>query len=188
MSQEMMPSLLRKFLMEQPCGDGRQAEFAPEQLRPLFGAQARKPLVLADTAKLNKPDESPNEVAPRNEVDIGSLRPWRIVLTIKHVPVKMIFDLGKPLVVGRFLATNGAPHGIDLTPFNAMERGVSRQHLLFQREGEQVVVIDNNSTNGTTLNGELLTPHQPYPVSHGDRLLLGNLEMQIDMLINPLDS
>jgi hypothetical protein len=143
---------------------------------------------MGDTARLNKTHEnySPDSVGQDAEVTIGSLRPWRIALAIKHVPVRLVFDLAKPLVIGRFDVGSSVPD-IDLTPFDADELGVSRQHLLIKWEGESVVIIDNNSSNGTALNGKGVMPRLPYPVYHGDRLTLGALEMQIELLINPLE-
>jgi pSer/pThr/pTyr-binding forkhead associated (FHA) protein len=102
------------------------------------------------------------------------------------VPVRLVFDLAKPLVIGRFYPGSAVPD-IDLAPFNADELGVSREHLLIKWEGESVVIVDNNSSNGTALNGKAVMPRLPYSVYHGDRLALGALEMQIEMLIDPLE-
>lgn len=49
-------------------------------------------------------------------------------------------------------------------------RGVSRFHAQLRREGEQWILEDLGSTNGTVLNGSLLS--EPKPLSAGDVFLL----------------
>jgi hypothetical protein len=143
---------------------------------------------MRDTARLDKAhgNDRPGPAAQDADVTIGCLRPWRIALSIKHVPVRLVFDLEKTLVIGRFYPGSPVPD-IDLAPFDADELGVSREHLLIRCEGESVVIVDNNSSNGTVLNGKRVLPHLPYSVYHGDQLVLGALEMQVEMLIDPLE-
>jgi DNA-binding winged helix-turn-helix (wHTH) protein len=47
---------------------------------------------------------------------------------------------------------------------------VSRQHARLILEHEQLVIIDLNSTNGTYVNGERLTPGQPRRLRAGDKI------------------
>jgi pSer/pThr/pTyr-binding forkhead associated (FHA) protein len=42
-----------------------------------------------------------------------------------------------------------------------------------------VHVLDLSSVNGTFLNGQRLTPEVPYPVRTGDKLRLGNFNIQL---------
>jgi hypothetical protein len=74
---------------------------------------------MRDTARLNKThDDLPGPAGQDGDATIGCLRPWRIALSIKHVPVKLVFDLAKPLVIGRFHPGSPVPD-IDLAPFGA---------------------------------------------------------------------
>jgi pSer/pThr/pTyr-binding forkhead associated (FHA) protein len=68
---------------------------------------------------------------------------------------------------------------IDLAAFRAYENGVSRLHISINLSKQEAVVIDLGSANGTRLNGEKLPPHRPYPVKHGDILVLGKLRIQL---------
>lgn len=129
-------------------------------------------------------DTSETRVEP---VDLGMVRPWRIALIIKPMQVQLIVDLIDTQVVGRYVADGEPPPDIDLRPFDGEKLGVSRRHLLMKLEGDTVVVIDNRSSNGTTLNGRRLTAGEAYPVRHGDDLMLGALKMEIALLINPLE-
>lgn len=55
------------------------------------------------------------------------------------------------------------------------DSGLSRQHLVFEREGDAWVVRDAGSKNGTLFNGERLTG--PRRMKPGDRVLAGHLSI-----------
>jgi pSer/pThr/pTyr-binding forkhead associated (FHA) protein len=57
--------------------------------------------------------------------------------------------------------------------------GVSRLHASVRLDGQQVLVTDLGSVNGTRLNGQKIPPHKPCALSHGDILTLGKLKLQI---------
>ena len=68
-------------------------------------------------------------------------------------------DFSKPeLTVGRV-------QGNDIV---LSKRNVSKQHARLTLKGEQAVVADLNSTNGTLLNGRQLAAHQRVQLTHGD--------------------
>jgi len=118
-------------------------------------------------------------------IDIGMPRPWRISLRLMHLQTELIFDLTSQIVIGRANPDGGFFPDVDLGPFGGGDLGVSREHLFFRLDGERVVVEDNESANGTKLNGEWMKPHQPYPLRHGDELMLGLMKIQVELLINP---
>jgi pSer/pThr/pTyr-binding forkhead associated (FHA) protein len=64
---------------------------------------------------------------------------------------------------------------IDLAPYHARERGVSRRHAVLVCYKDLLHVIDLQSANGTFLNGARLIAEQPYPLQEGDELHLANL-------------
>lgn len=51
--------------------------------------------------------------------------------------------------------------------------GLSRLHATIHREGEKVWILDENSTNGTFVNGEKVPP-SGTPLYHGDRVKIGH--------------
>lgn len=67
----------------------------------------------------------------------------------------------------------------DLQAYNAAEQGVSRRHAVMQTNTNLVFITDVGSANGTFINGQRLTPDQPYTLKSGDELRLGHLVMQI---------
>lgn len=52
---------------------------------------------------------------------------------------------------------------------------VSGHHLQLNLQGEQVMVVDLNSTNGTQLNGRRIPPNSPQAARAGDVLRIGDL-------------
>jgi hypothetical protein len=68
---------------------------------------------------------------------------------------------------------------IDLSPYRAYEKGVSRLHASLRIATGQVLVTDLGSVNGTRVNGKKILPNQPQPIYNGDILTLGKLKVQI---------
>lgn len=87
------------------------------------------------------------------------------------------FDVGGSLVVedGDALGTELRQHLHDNGVDTQEAMRISRQHVLFKQQGEDVHVVDLESTNGTVLNGERLDPNREYPVADGDTLELGDV-------------
>ena len=137
------------------------------------------------TGRLEARDYDVTSPKPES-LDIGINPPWRIALIIQSVQVELIIDLERILVIGRAALDSPVQLDIDLGPFEAEKLGVSRRHLSLGREGSNVVIVDNRSSNGTILNGQKLTPNQSYVVHHGDELMLGLLKIKIAFLIHPL--
>ncbi len=77
------------------------------------------------------------------------------------------------LVIGR--GDDADPVDIDLTPFNALESGVSRQHAHLIRKPDGIYLTDQNSKNGTYINGFQLTSGEPYRLRHDDEITFGQL-------------
>jgi hypothetical protein len=83
-----------------------------------------------------------------------------------------------PMVLGRGLSPDLSKM-LDLTDFQALQYGVSRQHCKLERRGIRLYAADLGSTNGTYLNGKRLLPFQDQMVGHGDRLILGALHVVV---------
>ncbi len=58
------------------------------------------------------------------------------------------------------------------------DSGLSRQHTLFEREGDAWTIVDLGSKNGTTLNGQPLTAKTP--LKSGDRIMAGHMIVIVD--------
>jgi hypothetical protein len=77
--------------------------------------------------------------------------------------------------------TEGQPilPDIDLSPYEAYSRGVSRLHAALKVVNKRVVIIDLGSSNGTRVNGQKIVPNVDYPLNNGDVIALGRLRIQI---------
>ncbi len=90
-----------------------------------------------------------------------------------------------PIVAGdRFMLGRGDDEqqlspDVDLTPYGALDLGVSRLHLSIRREAGHVMIGDLESSNGTFLNGRRLKPNTDEILHHGDFLVVGKLRIQV---------
>ncbi len=58
---------------------------------------------------------------------------------------------------------------------------VSGKHMAISCEGDQVLVTDLGSSNGTKLNGTKIAANQPMPLHDGDELMLGRTVMNVSI-------
>ncbi|MCA1223124.1 FHA domain-containing protein, partial [Streptomyces sp. 8L] len=88
----------------------------------------------------------------------------------QHMPLT-----GNQVTIGRRRHSTGESPDIDLS-VPPEDPGVSHQHaLLVQQPDGGWAVVDQNSTNGTTLNGgeDPIQPYVPVPLGDGDRVHVG---------------
>lgn len=57
-----------------------------------------------------------------------------------------------------------------------LQEGISRVHALIVKEGENCIIEDLNSTNGTWINGKPLEPRTRYVLKQGDKVRFAGLE------------
>lgn len=65
----------------------------------------------------------------------------------------------------------------ELADYCIENRHVSRLHCKVIKEDFKYSLVDLNSTNGTIINGIPLTPLQPYPITDGAELIIGEVQM-----------
>jgi pSer/pThr/pTyr-binding forkhead associated (FHA) protein len=98
-----------------------------------------------------------------------------ITLRIRDAQTPIKIDTSRRLILGRVNNRNPRRPDVDLTAYRAFEKGVSCNHAILHREGEYLMLSDLGSTNGTFVNGQRLTPHEPHVIKNGDQIRLGNL-------------
>ncbi|MCJ0870856.1 FHA domain-containing protein [Streptomyces sp. AP-93] len=88
----------------------------------------------------------------------------------QHLPLS-----GGQITIGRRRASTGESPDIDLS-VPPEDPGVSHQHaVLVQQPDGSWAVVDQNSTNGTTINDgeDSIQPYVPVPLADGDRVHVG---------------
>lgn len=116
--------------------------------------------------------------SPR-ELDTGRLAgKTEIVIMIGEDVKQFPLTEGAPWLLGRFDQTDH-PNQIDLNPYGARQKGVSRLHLQLHVQDELLYATDLNSSNGTYLNDIRLVPNKATFVPNGAILLLGVFPIQI---------
>lgn len=102
-----------------------------------------------------------------------------IIVRVRDVPEPIILTPTKETVLGRADMSNPRQPDLDLTPFGALEMGVSRIHAIISRSEDTLTLVDMGSANGTHLNGQRLVPDQPRLLRDGDEIRLGKLVVHV---------
>lgn len=89
------------------------------------------------------------------------------------------FDPPSVSFLGRFDSETPNVLNIDLTPYQARSKGVSRLHAVLHRTDYNLTIEDARSYNGTYLNGVRLIPYRTHLLRNGDELMLATLLVQI---------
>ncbi len=74
---------------------------------------------------------------------------------------------------------------LDLEPYAAQSMGVSREHVMLRPTKTHLYVIDQGSTNGTTVNGTLCSRGIAIGLKNDDMLSLGNMLLVVHILSKP---
>lgn len=88
-------------------------------------------------------------------------------------------DAAQLIRIGRADPDNQYWPELDLTDDGGVDMGVSRRHALIRKENEGLVLIDQNSVNGTWVDEERLVPDRPYPLRHATKVRFGRLSVQL---------
>ena len=105
---------------------------------------------------------------------------WRVTFHLTGMPSGSVaLDVWRVTVLGRADPMSAFRPDLDYSRFGAMRYGVSRRHALVRPNGDSLYIVDQNSTNGTWVNGQRLTPGQSFPLADGDVIELGALRMTL---------
>ena len=89
------------------------------------------------------------------------------------------YDSIVEITIGRRDPNTGKKPDVDLEPFDALNKGVSRIHASIVRREGSLTLIDQGTPNGTFLNGQKLVPRQPRILRDGDDIRLGHLVVRV---------
>lgn len=82
-------------------------------------------------------------------------------------------------LLGRFSKSKPGSNHIDLDPFGARDKGVSRIHAQIHMANNRLYITDMESTNGTYVDGTQIAPNQQHQLRQGSNLILGRMNIQI---------
>lgn len=87
------------------------------------------------------------------------------------------------MVIGR--GGPGSPVDLDLSPFGAIEKGVSRRHAKISAQDGHLYLADMGAANGTTLNDQRLDVNRLYHLNNQDQIMLGALRLTVRIVNRP---
>jgi hypothetical protein len=102
-----------------------------------------------------------------------------LLLIVRGMIERVMLYEGGDVKLGRFEPATRQANELDLTPYGAMDRGVSRFHARIHFENNHLYITDNKSTNGTYLANVKLAPNVATILRKGDELILGRLNIQV---------
>lgn len=94
----------------------------------------------------------------------------RLVSINKSEPFEILLDKSE-MVIGK-----KAEFADKVITFNKM---ISRKHCRIVKRNNEFYIADENSVNGTYVNGKRLAPKQLYPIKKGDTICLANSNFQV---------
>jgi CheY-like chemotaxis protein/pSer/pThr/pTyr-binding forkhead associated (FHA) protein len=97
----------------------------------------------------------------------------------------LTFRVDDRVMIGRNVAGEAARVQVDLSPYDAEQLGVSRQHVQLAAEADRLMVVDQSSGNGSFLNNNRLKAGEGYRLNHGDTLMLGRMRIEVAILLAP---
>lgn len=135
---------------------------------------------LSATLPTRQFDQMPNELSAK--ATWGTARFGQnstVLIHVRDASEPIILSPARRTVLGRADTSSTDQPDLDLTPFGALEKGVSRIHAAVERSEDTLTLVDMGSSNGTHLNGQRLGPDQPRVLRDGDEIRLGKLVAHI---------
>ncbi len=109
---------------------------------------------------------------------------WRIELHGLPGGKPIGLDILGDVVIGRGANFAKAPD-LDLTPYGALDSGVSRHHVVLKPTPQSLYLLDLNSMNGTQYNGMPVKPGMARSLMNNDVIMLGTLRFQVRIVESP---
>lgn len=111
--------------------------------------------------------------------------PWVVEFRVVGTASTLNARVNETMTLGRGDVQTGTKPEVDLTPFDAFAKGVSRKHAIITIKDQRLMIQDLHSTNGTRLNNVLCKPGEEYRLRHGNEIMLGTLRLQVSFAVVP---
>jgi DNA-binding response OmpR family regulator len=156
-----------------------------------------KELVRVIGALIHRQESEKVQGAGTRMLEGGSVFDSKLNLTVPTHSTLVLFIEGErdpislvvtsQIVLGR--GTGTTTQTIDLDPFGAYDRGVSRTHAAVKKLSNGTFTVeDAGSSNGTFVNSHRLGKGEVAPLEYGDELRLGQMRIMVYMLIERASS
>lgn len=100
-------------------------------------------------------------------------------LEIEGAPTPIMVHPKIETSLGRRDPATGTMPDVDLSTYAGYRLGVSRKHAIIRLKNRQLELYDLGSSNGTSVNGTRLVPHQAQVLRDGDEVMLGKMTMRL---------
>ena len=100
-------------------------------------------------------------------------------LEIEGAPTPIMLHPKFETSLGRRDPATGTIPDVDLSAYAGYRLGVSRKHAVIRLKNRQLEIYDLGSSNGTSVNGTRLTPHQSQVLRDGDEVMLGKMLIRV---------
>ncbi len=117
---------------------------------------------------------------PPPDARLPAAPPRALHVRLPHHDAELILR-GALIHVGRADPEAGFTPELDLTAYGGQERGVSRRHATIQWVEGGYVITDQNSSNGTWLDGLRLVTGYAYQLPPGANVRFGGLLVQLSI-------
>ncbi|HVU12707.1 MAG TPA: FHA domain-containing protein, partial [Phototrophicaceae bacterium] len=94
-------------------------------------------------------------------------------------PTPLLITPKAETTLGRRDPTTGTQPDVDLSAYAGYRLGVSRNHAVIRLKNRLLEIFDLGSSNGTSVNGVRLAPHQPHVLRDGDEIMLGKMMIRV---------
>jgi hypothetical protein len=155
--------------------DKTQPESQPLPMTGPLDAGAHDTFILGKNLSLRsmlekRPAKASDSLLPHTEV----------TLLVRGIPEHVVVSDEKTVVLGRMdMRSKGLQPDLDLTPYGATMRGVSRIHARLFMKDKHLYIADMHSTNGTYIAGKRLEADVATALNNGAEVLLGSLMIQV---------
>ena len=120
----------------------------------------------------------PKVTHSRTEV-LRQLNENQVAIFVGMGSAPLISTAAPSVILGRYSAASSSQPHIDLVPFGAYDKGVSRLHAMIHFDQGIFSLHDLGSSNGTWLHSKRLEQGIPLRLLSGDWIQLGQLYLQI---------
>jgi DNA-binding response OmpR family regulator len=114
--------------------------------------------------------------APLQAMAPESRRNSIVLFVAGHDDAPITLNVNQPVTFGRSTNPASKQH-VDLSRYNAIDKGVSRIHMTLYFKDDSFYVEDNSSINGTFVDGEPLKPGQMVKLHNANEVRLGELRL-----------